>query len=163
MEPLFFELIKILKQQRDVVKEMIKASGAQNQALRNADTQSLNGAVKQLTLLTQQMAKLDPQREEIQRLLEKQLELKPGAAVSDMLAKAPVNIQLELKELQMELKKDFEKLREINELNKVLTKRALEVNTAVMKIFTPGTGQTYQQSGKIESKEGPAGVVNKTV
>ncbi|MBM7856056.1 flagellar biosynthesis/type III secretory pathway chaperone [Desulfohalotomaculum tongense] len=163
MEPLFFKLIEVLKEQRKAVAEMIKASEAQNQALRQADIDGLNDAVKRLTLLARQMAGLDSQREEIQLRLEKDLRLKQGAAISDLLDKAPVEMKIELKQIQLELKKGFQQLQEINALNDVLTKRALQVNSAMLKIFNPRSGQTYQNSGTIKNEGRPQAVLNKTV
>lgn len=163
MEPLFFELTEVLKQQRAVVKEMITASEAQNQALRNNDLEALNNAVEQLNKLTQQMAKLDPQREAVQVKLEEILKLQQQATVSNLLAAAPIKIKIELKQIQMELKKDFQQLQEINEINSILTKRAQQINTAILKMFNLTGSQTYQNSGTLKKDHRPQTVLNKTV
>lgn len=165
MEPLFFELTEVLKQQQQVVTNMVTAAEAQNQALRQVDAEALNTAVNQLHKLTLQMAKLDPQREELQVKLEQTLGLKPGATVSDMLAKAPVEIQIQLKQTQAELIQQFQNLKEINKINKVLTQKTQQVNAALLKIMHPNTNnQTYQPGGKINKETSNAlPMLNKTI
>ncbi|MTI80219.1 MAG: flagellar protein FlgN [Firmicutes bacterium] len=163
MEPLFFELTEVLKQQKEVVKEMLTTAETQNEALRNVDVEALNDALKQLTIQTQQMAKLDPEREELQRKLENELGLNPGASVKEMLEKAPVDIKIELKQVQMELRKDFNKLQELNQLNKLLTKKAIQINSSIMKMYNPNDSQTYQGSGEVKSKDQSTKMLNKTV
>ncbi|MEG6616521.1 flagellar protein FlgN [Peptococcaceae bacterium 1198_IL3148] len=165
MEPLFFELIEVLKQQQQVVTNMVTAAQAQNQALRQVDAQALSSAVNQLQKLTLQMAKLDPQREQLQVKLEQNLGLKPGATVSDMLAQAPVEIQIPLKQLQTELKQQFDKLQQLNQVNRVLTQRVQQVNAALVNIMHPSNNsQTYQPGGKV-NKETTSNLqmLNKTV
>ncbi|WP_031518043.1 flagellar protein FlgN [Desulfofalx alkaliphila] len=163
MEPLFFELTKILKQQRDVAKEILASTQEQNTALRQNDLPGLNEAIKQLTKHTMQMAQLDPKREEVQVKLEKTLGLKPGATISQMLPHAPAAVQKELKELQQEIKEHFDQLQELNQFNKVLTNRALQVNTALLKILNPGSGPTYHSGGKVTKEENKLEMLNKTV
>ncbi|AGL01702.1 flagellar protein FlgN [Desulfoscipio gibsoniae] len=156
MEPLFNELVKILNEQCSVVQKQLKASEAQNQALRDLDMQLLNQAVQQLEQQSITMKELDKQRETIQQQL--------GATVSDILPKAPFEIQLKLKEIQRQLKGDFQRISQLNEINKVLTMRAAQVNEVILNIFkTGGSSSTYRDSGAIQQKGRPAGILNKTV
>lgn len=163
MEPLFFELIAVLKQQNEIVQKMIAASKEHNSALRQADTEKINNAVQQLNKLALLMAKYDPQREELQVKLEKQLGLEKGATLSSLIKAAPADIKEQLKALQSKLQENFEQLKEINELNNLLTKRALQVNTALLKILNPTTAATYHGDGKVAGENRPASVLNKTV
>lgn len=163
MEPLFFELTGILQQQRDLVAKMLTTAEQKNIALRDNNLDELNNTVQQLTKLTLDMAKLDPKREEIQVRLEQVLGLERGATLTQMLPQAPLELQTHLKELQSEIKEDFNKLREINEINGVLTNRALQVNSALLKIFNPGNSQTYQPTGSVKQTAKGIEMLNKTV
>jgi flagellar biosynthesis/type III secretory pathway chaperone len=163
VEPLFFELAEILAAQGKLVKEQIKASGAQNRALRQVDIQSLQAAVQKLTGLAGQMAVLDKQRVQVQSKLEQALGLEPGATLSDILPGAPAALRDKLKELQLELKQDFEQLKSLNEINGLLTRRAMQVNETLLQIIASGGGETYQHSGALKRSDRPAGVLDKTV
>ncbi len=163
MEPLFFELTEVLKKQKEIVANMVDAAEAQNTALRELNAEKINAAVQELNKLTLKMAKYDPQREELQVKLENQLGLKKGAVLSDLINAAPLEIKRQLTELQGELKAHFDKLQQLNQLNSVLTKRALQTSTAVLKILNPTAGGTYHGDGRVTAADRPQSVLNKTV
>lgn len=163
MEPLFFELLEVLKQQQQVVQQMNSAAQQQSEALRQNDTAALNNAVNQLQKLTMHMAQLDPQREELQRKLAEQLGLTADSTLTAMLPHAPAAVKEQLTTLQGQLQQDFEKLQQHNELNKVLTQRAMQVTAGVLKIFQGNSSQIYQPGGKTKTSDPALQVLNKTV
>lgn len=146
-----------------VLKLQIKASEAQNLALRKIDMDLLNKAINQLEQLHTEMTELDKNREIIQLQLENDLEIKQGSTVSDILPKLPISMQDKLKELQQQIQLNYQKLAHLNELNNLLTKRAQQVNSAILNLFTNGAGnKTYRNSGTL-NKNKSTGVINKTV
>lgn len=163
MEPLFLELTEILTEQSQIIKKQIKASETQNLALRRVDTESLEAAVKGLEELTVQMTELDRRREAVQQELENALNLPPGTTVTQLLPRAPLEQIFKLKELTRELRKDLRRLDELNGLNNLLTRRALQVNETFLEILKSGDKQTYQNSGTMKKGNRPTAVLDKTV
>lgn len=163
VEPLFFELAEILAAQGALVQEQIKAAEDQNLALRRVDIPSLQAAVRQLDELNGQMATLDKRREQVQQSLEQALGLEPGAALAGMLFAAPVALRDRLAELRRELKQDLDQLRRLNEINGLLTRRAMQVNETLLQIIASGGGETYQHSGALKRNDRLPGVLDKTV
>ncbi|KJS76645.1 MAG: hypothetical protein JL56_05105 [Desulfotomaculum sp. BICA1-6] len=164
MEPLFIELTRILTEQGQIIKEQLKASQAQNLALRRLDTESLEAAVTRLDRLTEQMSEQDRLREQVQRKLESALNLRQDATVIEMLPKAPLEIIFKLKGLTRVIRKDMRQLDELNGINNLLTKRALQVNEGLLELLkSGGRKQTYQNSGELKQNDRPNAVLNKTV
>ncbi len=155
MEPLFFELAQILKQQRETVKQLLIQSEAQNQALRKNDVELLNNAVQQLNKLSGLMAEQDNRRQEIVDKL-------AYNSIKDLLPVAPVSLKTELQKVHIEIKNDLQQLQELTTLNSLLTRRALMVNQSLLNIFRGG-GQTYQPGAKLKQDKQPLGVLNKIV
>ncbi len=163
-ESLFKELAQILTKQGEIIKEQLQASNDQNLALRQLDTESLDAAVKRLDELAEQMSEQDRLREQVQRKLEKILHLQPDVTVAEMLPKAPLEIIFKLKELTAELKDNMRRLEEINSVNNLLTKRALQVNTDLLELLkTGGHKQTYQDTGLLKDNGRTNAMLNKTV
>lgn len=163
MEPIFSELIAILTQQHQVVQKMNSAAQQQSEALRQNDTTTLNNAVNQLQKLAMQMAQLDPQREELQRKLADGLALAPDSTLTTMLPHAPTAVKGKLTALQGQLQQQFGELQQHNELNKILTQRAMQITSGVLKIFQGHSSQTYQSGGKTKTNDPTLQVINKTV
>jgi len=162
VEPLFFELDQILKQQRETVRQLLGQSEAQNQALRKNNVELLNNAVQQLTKLSGLMAEQDNKRQEILDKLAHILNLKQGFSISDLLPEAPASLKTELQKVHTEIKNDLQQLKELTTLNSLLTRRALMVNQSLLNIFRGG-GQTYQPGAKLKQDKQSLGVLNKIV
>lgn len=163
MERLFAELLNILTQQQQLVQQMNSAAQQQSEALRQNDTTALNNAVNQLQKLTMQMAQLDPKREQVQKKLAAELGLAADSTLTAMLPQAPARVKADLTTLQGELQQQLNKLQQTNEVNKVLTQRAMQVTAGVLKIFQGTGNQTYQPGGKTKSTDPVVQVLNKTV
>ncbi|MCL0080987.1 flagellar protein FlgN [Peptococcaceae bacterium] len=164
MEELFSELTEILKQQQTIVKKMLEITETQNLALQQNDLKLLNEAVQQLNKVAVQMAGLDTQREKIQEKLTIKLSLKADVTARALIDQAPASLVVKLKTILPELNGDFGKLRAVNQLNEILTKRAMQVNTALLNIFNPDNkAVTYQAGGGKKEGISQLKVLNKTV
>ncbi|MCG8401519.1 MAG: flagellar protein FlgN [Firmicutes bacterium] len=164
MESLFFELTQILARQGEILKEQLKASQEQNEALLRLDNEKLDAAVKRLEELSGQMTELDQKREAVQRQLEQALNMKPGATIMQLLPKAPFELIFKLKDLSKTMKADLQQLSGLNEINNILTRRVLQVNEALLEIFkSGGDKKTYQHSGEVKHSHRSTAVLDKTV
>jgi len=164
MESHFNELTQILTEQGKTIKDQLQASRDQNLALRRLDTESLAAAVKRLDELAGQMSKQDRRREQVQRKLESALNLRRDVTVTEMLPKAPLEIIFKLKELIRNIKKDMRQLDELNGINNLLTKKALQVNEDLLGLLkSGGRKEIYQNSGQLKENDRTNAVLNKTV
>lgn len=163
-EFLFKELMRVLAKQGEIIREQLQASCDQNLALRRLDTESLAAAVKRLDELATQMSELDRLREQVQRKLENIFHLQQDVTVTKMLPKAPLETIFKLKELTAKIQNDLRQLEEVNGVNNLLNRRALQVNTELLALFkTGGRKQTYQDTGHLKDNGQTNAMLNKTV
>ncbi|MCL0062692.1 flagellar protein FlgN [Peptococcaceae bacterium] len=161
---LFENLMKILKEQYDILGEILAVLHEQNEALRKTDINMINSTLQRLTALSKEMQYLDARREDIQLEIAKACKSdKKDVTVSELITNSVPDeiIKKELQEIKLKFDERFKEVKEINETNAVLIKQALSVVNTVLNIIKSGTSLTYEP--KSNKEQSGFSVLNKTV
>ena len=161
---LFENLMKILKEQYDILGEILAVLHEQNEALRKTDINMINSTLQRLTALSKEMQGLDARREDIQLEIAKACKSdKKDVTVSELITNSVPDeiIKKELQEIKLKFDERFKEVKEINETNAVLIKQALSVVNTVLNIIKSGTSLTYEP--KSNKEQSGFSVLNKTV
>ncbi|MEW6698043.1 MAG: flagellar protein FlgN [Bacillota bacterium] len=162
MESLFFNLLQILTALKEKLTEMLQATERHNAALRNNDMQAIQEAVKELDTISAEAKFLDKKREEIQSALAMKLNLSKGAALSETLTHAPEKAAQDLNKIAQSLRDTTEAINNTVQLNKILTKQAMQFNNILIKVLNPSKA-TYNPSGKTSVENEKTSLLNKTI
>ncbi|GAB6158054.1 hypothetical protein JCM39194_12540 [Desulfotomaculum varum] len=162
MESLFFNLGQLLTALQEKLADMLQATQKHNQALRQNDMAAIRQAVQELHAIAAQTRHLDRQREAVQAALEAQLNLPPGATLSETLRHAPAGLARELQKTAGSLRQLTEAINSLAELNKILTQNAMQFNQILLAGCQPAQ-TTYKPGGQAAVAAEPLSLLNKTV
>lgn len=163
MDSLFFSLIQVLGQEREILAEMLVEARKHNVALRQNDAEALRDVTGREEMLAGLLKPKDRRREEIHAGLEAALGLPAGTPLSGLLPSAPEQHRERLSQITVELREIVREVARLVELNSILTRRAMHFNEQILRLVKPGYTETYQSFSAFSI---PAGsqplLINKT-
>lgn len=153
-------LIDILKRQNFLIKELIVLSDEELAILKEDDQDALNKLTKKQEEKGKSLALLEKERQETVLKYAKELD-RDLPKLNLIFPYIELKERLEINEISKELKINYEKLKEANELNSVLLKQGLMYSTKMLKIITGEGKGTYGKSGTINKSN--YRLINKSV
>ena len=163
MIQLYYDLEQTMQKQYELAALVLKETQKHNQALRKNDLEAINSCVTGLENLGLKMRALDKNREIVTSQLEEQLNLAPGAKLTEIAAQSPEDISFRLLYLRREIRRCLDELKEQVEFNNLLTRNALRFNNMMLGIFRQAAGATYGNSGQVRDGAGFGAALNKSV
>jgi flagellar biosynthesis/type III secretory pathway chaperone len=164
MDSLSVELAQALEQQRDILKEMLAAARDHNQALRQNALVALKEAIEREEEINVRFKACDRQRELLQNTLVEKLNVPAATSLGKLLPCLPEKHSALLSGLVNEIKSIAGEIAGVADLNKVLTRTAMQFNAQLLKLLTPVHNSTYQHDGNSAiPAERPSSLINITI
>lgn len=163
-EQLFSKLHRLMKEQEEIIDRLISAGEEQAECLRKNDIKKLQQIVQRQNILSAGLKALEKKRVQVQGALEKELDLPAGSALRELAARAGDPKRGQLEKLGLSLKEKINNLQQINELNRILTSRALQFTNFMLNIIcaqAPNAG--YTRNGSIKPGRENKSRINKSV
>jgi len=147
----FAKLHQLLVQQNHIIDRLISAGEEQAQYLRKNDAKGLQQVLQQQSALSARLEALEKDRMQIQRALEKGLNLPGGSTLRDLAVYTDETSRRQLNDLGSSLREKAFYLQEINALNRALTNQALRFTSFMLNLLQPQTRETgYTRDGSIK-------------
>jgi flagellar biosynthesis/type III secretory pathway chaperone len=163
MESLCFALSQALQRQGEILQEMLAATRAHNQSLRQNDVVALQKIIGQEEEITKRLKEEDRKRKKAHTALANKFDLTGETSLSQLLPRLPALHRARLAHLATELKNTAGEIAGLVELNGILTRQALQFNEMLLKLLQPVHNSTYQPDGKSALEVGRPSLINKTV
>lgn len=163
MESSFAELVDILSNQKNIIMKLTDTAREHSRALRQLDTENLLSIVGREEGQTATLRRHDAKREEVSRTLAGMLGLRADASLSEFAEKAPPRYKEGLGSLLDDMTGLAGELAEINHINGILTRQALQVNQIVMKAMGTANAQVYTPYGRTRQEQQSVSLVNKKI
>lgn len=163
MESLFQDLADILETEKDYLKQLSDTAREHSRALRQLNTEVLQSAVIKEEKLTAALRKHDREREKVAGAIAEKFCLPEDAVLSMFVEKAPPSIKEELNALLQHMGKTAAELAEVNEINRVLTRQAMQVNQIALRTLGPKQNTVYTPDGRAREEAQPMSLVNKKI
>lgn len=163
-EQLFSELHRLLEEQENIIDRLISAGEEQSECLRKNDNRRLQEIVRRQGNLSAALSALEEKRVQVQKALEKQLDLPGGSTLRDLVLYAGSEIRGRLEQAGSSLREKTRRLQEINQLNRDLTGRALQFTNFMLNIIcaqAPNAG--YTRNGSIKPGHENKSRINKFI
>jgi|GEM_PF-2494748 len=159
----FSQLYNLLQRQKQIVEQLISIAEEQTLCLRRNDAQSLQQFTEKQALLSGTLATMEKDRIQVQESLERELGLPRESSLKDLVPYAPEKTALELNNIKASLKKNTERLKEINSLNQALAGRALQFTNFMLDLLQPKTEVGYTKDGSLNKTPKSISRLNKSV
>lgn len=159
----FDRLVDCLTREDGIMTGLCAACEAQMKALRDNDVPAIDLAVKEVYRLVAGLAAAEEERREIQAALDRELGLAEGSTLRDLLPHTSGVTKETLTILLKKMRSKADLLREVNNINAIMTKRALTFNRLILSAVNPDEGLTYRMDGGVGQGSYKELLVNKTV
>lgn len=156
------DLIEVLKEQRETIRELLELADRQFIALKQNDLDELSSITALLEFKGRKLALLEKRRREIMIDYTQKL----GTEItylSELLPWVGAYEKEELQSLSFEIKNLHQKLDEIQQLNHLLLKQGLAYAERVLSIFPKQETEVYGKSGNLQRLSTISGMLNKSV
>lgn len=163
MESFYLELKGMLEAQKSIMDQLYDTAREHSRALRQLNTEVLQSAVRKEEELTAALRKIDREREKVTGILAEKLGLPGDAVLSAFIDKAPPSIKEDLNGLLRHMGKTAMELVGVNEVNRLLTRQAMQVNQVVLKALGPRQNTVYNQDGRAMERVQSMSLVNKKI
>jgi flagellar biosynthesis/type III secretory pathway chaperone len=164
MHHLFGELSGILCKQLELTRQLLffiqKQSVALSQNRAAADLFELAREQKELSDI---IAANEFKRKELQGKIIKILRISSDTGLKELISYARDSMQEDLKLFLKELGHCIKEIARQNNLNRIMTLKALSFNQAVLKMLNLDAGPTYHINGKLHKQEASFSLLNRTV
>lgn len=156
-------LIDCLTRIDGVLADLTVACEEQMLALRDNDGPAIEKAVAHVNEFLAGMDEMEKERSRIKQSLDEQLELSADSSLAELISRVSAARGAKLNELLGKLRLQADRLREINRINGIMTKRALTVNQLLREALSPTEGVTYGDGGGFGRGVAKRSLINKTI
>jgi flagellar biosynthesis/type III secretory pathway chaperone len=155
------DLIDVLKQQKNIIEELIELSEEQLQVLKDDDVKKLSDITVLQEENGRELALLEKKRREIITVYSKKID-EDIKALNELFEYININDKITLQNLADEIKEKNEKLKQNNETNRLLLKQGLSYTNKILSCFNKNENKVYGKTGNIKNKN-TARSLNKSV
>jgi len=142
---------------------LLELARRQSEALRRNDTASLAALAREMAGPAARLAENEQLRLAVQGRLALVLDLPEGAGLGELLLRSPDDIKELLAEVTPAISDQLKNLVVVNEINRLLTRRAINFNEKLLEVLNPGSGRTYRSTGEVRENGGSVSLINRTV
>lgn len=132
-------------------------------ALSENDLKAIDTAVGRMNQLFAGISAIEEERRNIQETLDIEFGLDPNGALSKLIPHADAENGPKMDVLLKTMRSKAERLREVNQINAIMTKRALTFNRLILNSLVPEETVTYGAAGEVGPGGRNNGMINKTV
>jgi len=143
-------LYSCFKEQKEIIAQLLDAGQRQNKALQANKLDEINNSVRQQGVLVEKLATVGKKQLKIRKELEQKFNLSAGSRIVDIIAYAPGKSKYKINEIRKALAAEMNELREIIEINSILTEQALNINSKVLETLKPSDATTYGRTGEVK-------------
>jgi flagellar biosynthesis/type III secretory pathway chaperone len=159
------ELIRLLKEEKELYQELFAVAEEKNEALLESNTEALSETLAADREVIEKIEAKEEERKEIINKIKEEFDLKlEHDKYSDFIKKLPANWEKDLKKIREEIIELTDEFYSLNDQNQKLLSQALEVNTfsieSILKSIKENKN-TYSKKDK-DQKEQPR-LLNKKV
>lgn len=156
-------LIDCLTRIDGVLANLTVACEEQMLALRDNDGPAIEKAVAHVNEFLVGMDELEKERSRVKQSLDEQLGLAADSSLAELISRVSAARGAKLNELLAKLRLQADRLREINKINGIMTKRALTVNRMIREALNPTEDVTYGEAGGFGQSVSKRSLLNKTI
>lgn len=156
----------VLGQQLNCCNQLMKLSTEQRDALKEHDVQGLFGLCEKITVLSQNLTRLEEERAEMHSAAASRLGLSGDTSLRDLLAALrgqKNSLADRLEQEAFELNSAYINLKYQNELNQLLLRQAVAYANTIVSVLRPDHKLTYGRAGGMYSQRLHSPFVNRTV
>ncbi|WP_066637338.1 flagellar protein FlgN [Desulfolucanica intricata] len=163
MHNLYEQLTECLKKQKNIADKILEASREHLEALKKNSLEGIKNTAAKQEILIGELAGVQQLCAGHWDNIKNELGATEWADSESLLSFAPDGIKNELQVLIEEIRDLTAKIRETNEINKMLTQNALLFNKRLLTILRPRQGQTYKGDGAVDKRQLNISRLNLTV
>ena len=157
-------LVDCLNRENRLMDHLLVVCGEQMEALKSGNHKDVETAVGKVGRLINGINTIEEERFKNKETLDAELGLDQDSSLADLLPYLSDDSWRELSALHREMKVKAERLRAVNEINSIMTRRIIDFNEMMINILNPKENLTYGASGSRQDGVGAGKVlVNKTV
>lgn len=156
------EYKNLLLEHDSLVAKLLELAEEELEALKANDLKGLQKVISQQQRLSDELFDLEKKRMALQAQLAEEYGISPHISLRELLASSLPGID-ELEEVGQRILDNFNKLKEVNELNNLLIRQSLAYINKILKAVLPQGQATYSPSGQINNTEPVNIKLDKTV
>ncbi len=164
MEQTFQQLMEILKNERDVIEELVLLARQQTEVLKENDVEGLFKVVGKQEQAGSKLAEIEKERLVLEKRLAEQFSFDTKeVSLNDLIKAAGTGVPNGIRSLAEALKNRCQQLQLLNETNKLLVKQSLSYINKMLSALLPQQESTYKNSGVVKHTATVASTLDQTV
>jgi len=159
----FGDLYRLIKKYYSLVEALLSLAKRHSNLLCRDDVSGLMDVAREEETLA---AKIGEEEKLLKNMLDElilALRLPVGSSLKDLSHLAPDEVRKDFTRILPALSDRLKEIIAVNDINRLLTQRAVRFNEKLLHTFVPDAGRTYQPSGNLRESAGRASLLNRTV